>query len=70
MFQINLIFQQSALAGRIAQNWNGGARAFDCKMVREYRSLHADDPSVSLANNRELILKIGTDLNKWVKTSF
>ena len=43
------------------------SQAFDCKMVREYRALHADDPSVFLANNRDLILKIGTNFEEMGK---
>ena len=36
-------------------------------MVREYRALHADDPRVSLANNRELVLKIGAEFEQMGK---
>lgn len=40
------------------------SQAFDCKMVREYRELHADDQGVMLAENRELILKIGSNFEE------
>ena len=50
----------STLQAELPKIETENSQAFDCKMVREYRALHADDPSVSLANNRELILKIGT----------
>lgn len=40
------------------------SQAFDCKMVREYRELHADDKSVAQAKNRELILKIGANFEQ------
>jgi len=54
----------STLQAELPKIETENSQAFDCKMVREYRSLHADDPSVSLANNRELILKIGTNFEQ------
>ena len=39
-------------------------QAFDCKMVRAYREFHADNQSIVNAKNRELILKIGLDLEQ------
>jgi hypothetical protein len=40
------------------------AQSYDCKMVREYRQLHFDDPSITQADNRELILKIGLNFEQ------
>jgi hypothetical protein len=57
----------STLQAELPKIETENSQAFDCKMVREYRSLHADDPSVSLANNRELILKIGTNFEQMGK---
>lgn len=40
------------------------SQAFDCMTVREYRQMHADDPSVIRAENRDLILKIGSNFEQ------
>ena len=40
------------------------SKAFDCKMVREYRKLHENDLTIAQTQNRELILKIGANLEQ------
>ena len=54
----------STLQAELPRIETENSQAFDCKMVREYRDLHADDPSISLADNRELILKIGANFEQ------
>ena len=43
---------------------SNSTQSFDCKMVREYRDLHFDDPGVAQANNRDLVLKIGLNFEQ------
>ena len=61
--KINLSELRS-LQSELPKKQTSRTEAFDCEMVRLYRELHIGDESVAAANNRELILKIGSNFER------